>query len=549
MLPYLFPTDQLVALGIKEFSLVPLAEDPDHMEIIDFFQFLPVDQLVALGIKEFSLVSLAEDLDHMEIIDFFQSFPKFFGGTLSLDMVALAMGAATTMPSSSNTTYSRIPEDQLITKCKGAFAENQVALATTSILRAFKCYFLLRNMQAKISFTNTFLCDGLLCMLYSKPYPFHQLLWKSVLTKRKRFVYQANKGASTFHVYSPSILAWLRSLHALYPNVRSSPFTRSNRRTSTTKRGPHVVRSKLHTYSKQKWAKVVGDFRVELDSLLVHEQCYARARDGKKLSFSTSPPSTSHVLTSPSCTTPSTITPIAPIVTPIPTTYTTYSMTPPYITSSFAAPAEHSISDPPSQVLQPITTHTTQPQASAPSPNYSPSPPSPAHTSSPLQTYVPPSFNPTSTSLTTPTTIVAPTQTPISLEPTAPTIPSLSITHAPNSSDPAPPLPCPSDTPSIPLHNSPFNAVIDTLTHMLELCDQQDISLESQLAAFDEQHTNLTTMRTLVASLIRCNRELRSCMDYMDVELKRLQNELLLLAHQGQQNIDIKKENQDADNQ
>ncbi|KAH7423857.1 hypothetical protein KP509_12G077400 [Ceratopteris richardii] len=401
-------------------------------------------------------------------------------------MVALAMGAATTMPSSSNTTYLGIQEDHLITKCKVTFAENPVALATAPISRAFKFYFLLRNMQAKISFANTFLCDGLLCMLYSKPYSFHQLMWKSVLMKRKRFVYQANKGALTFHVYSPSILVWLRSLPPLYLNIRSSTLTWSNRQTSTTKRGSYVLRSKLQTYNIQKRAKAVGDSRAELDSLPVHEQAYARPRASKHLSFSTSPPSTSHVLTSPSCTTPSTITPTAPIVTPIPTTSTIYSMIPPHITSPSAALVEHSISDTPSQVLQPTTTHTTQPQASTPSPNYSPSPPSPAHTSSPPQIYVPPSLNSTSTSLTTPTTIVAPTQTPISLEPIAPTIPSLSITHAPNSSNPAPSLPCPFAIPSIPLHNSPFNEVTDTLTHvadtlthMLELCDQQDISLES----------------------------------------------------------------------
>ncbi|KAH7426035.1 hypothetical protein KP509_11G082100 [Ceratopteris richardii] len=278
-------------------------------------------QLITIGLHEFSKVPLSDQPDHKEVINFFKHFPRFRDGKLSLKIIELAMGAHTPTLPTLICTYSGILEGELLTKCKASFDEKPVAYAKAILLHAFKFYFLLKNMKGKLTFTNLFICDGLMCMLYSKPFPYH-MLWYSVIDKRKCFVTTSNRRASTFHVFSPCIFTWLRTLPTWHTNITSLPSANQANPPSEgpSKKSSCALRSKLHPFSKKR-AKIVANSRASLDSLALSEKGYARPKSGKKLSF---PPPTSSKTHAPTphshSDTPTTSTPTPSIVTPIPST-------------------------------------------------------------------------------------------------------------------------------------------------------------------------------------------------------------------------------------
>ncbi|KAH7434674.1 hypothetical protein KP509_06G029900 [Ceratopteris richardii] len=319
------------------------------------------EQLTTMGLHEFSQVPLSDQPDHMEVIDFFKHFPRFPDGKLSLRILELAMGAHTpTLPAPAST-YSGILEGELVTKCKAAFDEKPVAYATATLLHAFKFYFLLRSMKGKLIFTNLFIYNGLMCMLYSKPFPYHKLLWHSVIDKRKRFVAASNRGASTFHVFSPCIFTWLRTLPALHPNFTSLPLPNPTNPPSErqSKRSSYALRSKLQPFNKKR-AKIVADSRASLDSLPLSEQGYARPKTGKTFSF---PPPTSSKTLDPTphshshSDTPTTSPPTPSIVTPIPSTASIVTPIPSHPTVSTVpshTPKTTTATTPPTQPMRQV---------------------------------------------------------------------------------------------------------------------------------------------------------------------------------------------------
>ncbi|KAH7332213.1 hypothetical protein KP509_20G075600 [Ceratopteris richardii] len=141
--------------------------------------------------------------------------------------------------------------------------------------------------------------------------------------------------------------------------------------------------------------------------------------------------------------------------------------------------------------------------------------------------------------------------------PNHPVTPTPPLTSPPPSTSPIPipynPLAIISSLQPTPAHNipssAPFSAVADTLEHMLELCEEERSSVDSQLAALHRHHTNATTMHTLLASLISYNQELRDHMDHLEEAHKRDQQQLLGLmlglSHQKMLCEELRKENKD----
>ncbi|KAH7404192.1 hypothetical protein KP509_15G014500 [Ceratopteris richardii] len=125
-------------------------------------------------------------------------------------------------------------------------------------------------------------CDTLLCVAWVRPYPFHHLIWASIMEKRKRHAIQIQKDAKKFHVYSFVILLWLNDLPSRLTEIPKNVGQPSSMKRNTST----PVRKKLPV----KRARVKGDAVEDIRALPIGDQGYAAAK-------STHPPSSSRTYT------------------------------------------------------------------------------------------------------------------------------------------------------------------------------------------------------------------------------------------------------------
>ncbi|KAH7298714.1 hypothetical protein KP509_25G055700 [Ceratopteris richardii] len=103
-----------------------------------------------------------------------------------------------------------------------------------------------------------------------RPYPFHHLIWASIMEKRKRHAVQVQKDAKKFHVYSSIILLWLKDLPS-----RLTEIQKNVGQPSSMKRNPSTpLRKKLSV----KRARVKGDTLEDIRARPIGEQGYGAGK-------------------------------------------------------------------------------------------------------------------------------------------------------------------------------------------------------------------------------------------------------------------------------
>ncbi|KAH7365750.1 hypothetical protein KP509_18G044100 [Ceratopteris richardii] len=115
-----------------------------------------------------------------------------------------------------------------------------------------------------------------------RPYPFHYLIWASIMEKRKRHAVQVQKDAKKFHIYSSIILLWLKNLPLRLTEIPKNVGQPSSMKHNTST----LVRKKLPV----KRARVKDETLEDIRALPIGDQGYAAAKG-------THPPSSSRTYT------------------------------------------------------------------------------------------------------------------------------------------------------------------------------------------------------------------------------------------------------------
>ncbi|KAH7439553.1 hypothetical protein KP509_04G066600 [Ceratopteris richardii] len=204
-----------------------------------------------MHLTEIAKVPLTKDIATDEVIDFFESFPHFTAGTLTKKMLNKVVGMKESERLLPGRSYSGVDASKVCEECAKLFTANDLSERYYHILCACQYFILLRRVESKFSFNNMAACDALLCLAWVRPYPFHHLIWASIMEKRKRHAVQVQKDAKKFHVYSSVILLWLKDLPSRLTEIPKNVGQPSSMKRNTST----PVRKKLPV----KRARVKGD--------------------------------------------------------------------------------------------------------------------------------------------------------------------------------------------------------------------------------------------------------------------------------------------------
>ncbi|KAH7281706.1 hypothetical protein KP509_36G059600 [Ceratopteris richardii] len=259
-----------------EGSLTLIAQDalpPASLE-----EIFTVDELHTMHLTEIAKVPLTKNIATDEVIDFFDSFPHFTGGTLTKKMLNKVVGMKESERLMPGRSYSGVDAGKVSEECVKLFTTNDLSERYYHILCACQYFILLRRVESKFPFNNMAACDALLCLAWVRPYPFHHLIWASIMEKRKRHAVHVQKDAKKFHVYSSTILLWLKNLPSRLTEIPKNVGQPSSMKRNTST----PVRKKLPV----KRARVKGDALEDIRALPIGDQGYAEAKG-------THPPSSS----------------------------------------------------------------------------------------------------------------------------------------------------------------------------------------------------------------------------------------------------------------
>ncbi|KAH7296985.1 hypothetical protein KP509_26G047500 [Ceratopteris richardii] len=241
-------------------------------------EIFTTDELHTMHLTEIAKVPLTKNIATDEMIDFCESFPHFTAGTLTKKMVNKVVGMKESERLMPGRSYSGVDASKVCEECVKLFTANDLSKRYYHILCACQYFILLRRVESKFPFNNMAACDALLCLLWLRPYPFHHLIWASIMEKRKRHVVQVQKDAKKIHVYFSIILLWLKNLRS-----RLTEIPKDVGQPSSMKRNTFTpVRKKLPV----KRAQVKGNALEDIRALPIGDQGYAAAKG-------THPPSSS----------------------------------------------------------------------------------------------------------------------------------------------------------------------------------------------------------------------------------------------------------------
>ncbi|KAH7443885.1 hypothetical protein KP509_02G054000 [Ceratopteris richardii] len=179
-----------------EDSLTLIARD--SLPLASLKEIFTEDELHTMHLSEIAKVSLTKHIATDEVIDFFESFPHFTGGTLTKKMLNKVVGMKESERLILGRSYSGVEASKVCEECVKLFTANDLSKRYYHLLCACMYFILLRRIESKFPFGNMAKCDALLCLSWVHPYPFHHLIWTSIMEKKEKTYGTGTEGCKEF---------------------------------------------------------------------------------------------------------------------------------------------------------------------------------------------------------------------------------------------------------------------------------------------------------------------------------------------------------------